>query len=82
MAHLIHRLHKESSDFHLVYGVFNFYLIHVYRDVKDPVLTWVQTFFMLHKPPFQTLNALKSNSFQAFQIVLRLLTDALTPLFT
>ena len=73
---------RNLTIFILYMMCFKFYLIHVYRDVKDPVLTWVQTFFMLHKPPFRTLGALKSTSLQAFKIVLRLLTDALTPLFT
>ena len=41
-------------------------------------------FLLFTKPHFQTLNALKSTSFQAFQIILYffrlLLTDAFTPL--
>ena len=73
---------KNLATFFLYNDVFKFYLIHVYRDVKDPVLTWFQTFLCFTNPPFQTLNALKSTSFQAFKIVFRLLTDALTPLFT
>ena len=40
-----------------------------------------QTFLLFTKPHFQTFNALKSTSFQAFQIISDFfLTDALTPL--
>ena len=45
------------------------------RDVRVQILIWFQTFLLFTKPHFQTLNALESTSFQAFQI-----TDALRPM--
>ena len=38
-----------------------------YRDVKVQILIWFQTFLLFTKPHYQTFNALKSTSFQAFQ---------------
>ena len=49
------------------------------RDVRVLILIWFQTFLLFTKPHFQTFNALKSTSFQAFQIIADFLTDALTP---
>ena len=44
------------------------YSVHI-RDVRVQILTWFQTFLLFTKPHFQTFNALKSTSFQAFQII-------------
>ena len=82
VAHLIYGLHKESSNFHLVYDVFLILLDTCIQGCERSSFNLGSDYFMLHKPPFRTLGALKCTSFQAFKIVLRLLTDALTPLFT
>ena len=43
-----------------------FYLPHT-RDVRVQIFIWFQTFLLFTKPLFQTFNALKSTSIQAFQ---------------
>ena len=51
------------------------------RDVRVQILNLISDLFVHQKPHFQTFNALKSTSFQPFQIISDLfLTDALTPL--
>ena len=39
------------------------------RDVRVEILIWFQTYLLFTKPHFQTFNALKSTTFQAFQII-------------
>ena len=41
----------------------------IHRDVRLQILIWFQTFLLFTKCHFQTFNALKSTSFQAFQII-------------
>ena len=41
----------------------------VCRDVRVQILSWFQTFLLFTNPHFQTFNALKSTSFQAYQII-------------
>ena len=57
-------------------GLFEVFLLLICRDVRVQILIWFQTFLLFTKPHFQTFNALKSTSFQAFQII----TEALTSL--
>ena len=55
----------------------------IYRDVRVQILIWFQTFLLFAKPHFQTFDALKSTSSQAFQIISDFFfSDALTPLYT
>ena len=49
------------------------------RDGRVQILIWFPTFLLFTKAHFQTLNALKSTSFQAFQIISDIFSDALTP---
>ena len=50
-----------------------------YWDVRVQILIWFQT-LLLTKPRFQTVNALKSTTLQAYQIISDFFSDALTSL--
>ena len=66
----IYRLHKESSNMHLLYGVFNFCLIQSCMQgcESSSFNTTFRLLFALHKPPFSDFGALEGTFFRHFSL--------------